>query len=121
MYDYVRTRTWQALRNPGMRQRHWDQLGQLLGQTIDPTAAGFTLAKAEEQGLLVHMASISKVADVASKEYSIEQALDKMGRDWEAAELTVLPYRETGTFVVKVRGGRDKYCQNTPLARSRRL
>lgn len=30
------------------------------------------------------------------------QALDKMGREWEAAELGILPYRETGTCVVKV-------------------
>jgi hypothetical protein len=42
------------------------------------------------------------VADVAGKEFSIEVALDKMQREWEGAELQVLDYRETKTFIVKV-------------------
>lgn len=40
----------------------------------------------------------------AGKEYSIEQALDKMQREWEKAEMIVLDYRETGTYVIKVWG-----------------
>lgn len=42
------------------------------------------------------------MADVAGKEYSIEQALDKMQREWEGAEMQVLDYRETKTYVIKV-------------------
>lgn len=43
-----------------------------------------------------------QVADVAGKEYSIEMALDKMMREWDAAEMGVLDYRETKTFIIKV-------------------
>jgi dynein heavy chain, axonemal len=49
-----------------------------------------------------NLKEILKVADVASKEFAIEQALEKMAADWESVELGVLPYRETGTFVIKV-------------------
>jgi dynein heavy chain len=33
---------------------------------------------------------------------SSSQALDKLCREWENAELGILPYRDTGTCVVKV-------------------
>ncbi len=42
------------------------------------------------------------MADIAGKEYSIEVALDKMFRDWESTEMSVLDYRETGTYIIKV-------------------
>jgi dynein heavy chain, axonemal len=46
---------------------------------------------------------VLRVADVAAKEYGLEAALDKMAAEWAHLELGVLPYRETGTFVVKAR------------------
>ena len=45
---------------------------------------------------------VLRVADVASKEWGIEQTLDKMAHEWAAIKLAVLPYRETGTYVIKV-------------------
>ena len=42
------------------------------------------------------------MSDIAGKESSIEMALDKMATEWASAELAVLDYRDTGTFVIKV-------------------
>ncbi len=91
----------QALRNPGMRDRHWQQLSAQLGFRLFPDKH-FTLAAAEGMGLLGHLPAITRVADVAGKEYSIEVALDKMAREWEAAEMGVVDYRETRTHVIRV-------------------
>jgi dynein heavy chain, axonemal len=41
-------------------------------------------------------------ACAAGKEYSIEQALNKMQKEWEGLELQVLEYRDSGTYIVKV-------------------
>lgn len=92
-----------ALRNPGMRARHWHALTEALGAEWAPEDS-FTLAAADELGFLEERAlkEIVKAADVAGKEFAIEQALDKMVQDWEHVELGVLAYRETGTFVIKV-------------------
>lgn len=62
----------QNLRNPGMRTRHWDQLTQDLGRNMH-FDSGYNLETALQQGLLGHLDTISKVSDVASKEFSIEQ------------------------------------------------
>jgi hypothetical protein len=62
----------QALRNPGMRDRHWEQLSGQLRFKLHPDKH-FTMAQAEQLGLLNHLEVITKVADVAGKEYSIEQ------------------------------------------------
>ncbi|KAK9803422.1 hypothetical protein WJX72_010826 [[Myrmecia] bisecta] len=90
-----------ALRNPGMRERHWAQLSAELAMPLNPDKS-FTLTKAQEMNLLASLDVISKVADVAGKEWSIEVALDKMAGEWEGAELGVLDYRDTGTCVVKL-------------------
>ncbi len=62
----------QALCAPGLRARHWEALSVAVGAPVAP-GPGFTLAAAEKMGLLAHMEAVSKVADVAAKEYSIEQ------------------------------------------------
>ena len=61
-----------ALRNPGMRERHWTLLSEQLGTPLHP-GKDFTLVKAEAMQLLQHLEVITKVADVAGKEFSIEQ------------------------------------------------
>jgi hypothetical protein len=55
-----------------MRPRHWEQLSAELGLQLCP-GPGFTLAGAQEMGLLAHLEALRRVAEVASKEYSIEQ------------------------------------------------
>eukprot|EP00899_Mesostigma_viride_P012150 jgi/Mesvir1/20936/Mv08007-RA.1 len=90
-----------ALRNPGMRDRHWDQLSTELGMDLHPDPS-FTLTKAIQIGLPGHLDVITKVSEVAAKEFAIEQTLDKMQGEWKSLELTVLPYRETGTYIMRL-------------------
>ena len=44
---------------------------------------------------------IQKIGESAAKEYQIEQALVKMEKEWESFMLSIHPYRETGTGVLK--------------------
>ena len=90
-----------ALRNPGMRDRHWEQIGEEIKQELNPDES-FTLKAGLEMGIMDHEERIIKIADVAGKEFSIEQALDKMQDEWSTVELELKEYRETGTYVVKV-------------------
>ena len=128
-----------ALRNPGMRQRHWEDLSIAVGFAVFPEPPP-ALAGDGADGLLVpvpvvqlsrpssgtsdvsgsgpktehwdlqrvldcklgdHMEAISKVSERAGKEYQIETALDKMAREWEEVALTLVAYRDTGTWVLR--------------------
>lgn len=55
-----------------MRNRHWEQLSNGLGMQIFPKS-NLTFSKCLEMGLQNHIEAISKVAEVAGKEFSIEQ------------------------------------------------
>ncbi|XP_045153350.1 dynein axonemal heavy chain 1 [Echinops telfairi] len=90
----------QGLRNPGMRNRHWEELSQEININVRPKA-NLTFARCLEMNLQEHIDSISKVAEVAGKEYAIEQALDKMEKEWSSILFNVLPYKETETYILK--------------------
>ena len=44
---------------------------------------------------------ITELSDAASREWSIEKALDKMMADWEGLAFELGPWKETGTFILK--------------------
>lgn len=90
----------QALRNPGMRDRHWDRLSEEIGLNIRPSET-LTLTDLIKMNLIDKIPAISKVCDVAGKEYAIESALDKMETEWKAIVLDILPYKDSGTYIMK--------------------
>ncbi|KAJ6667676.1 hypothetical protein lerEdw1_015997 [Lerista edwardsae] len=90
----------QGLRNPGMRNRHWEMLSEEIKMNVKPKA-NLTFARCLEMKLQDHIESIAKVAEIAGKEYSIEHALDKMEKEWESILFNVIPYKETETFILK--------------------
>ncbi|XP_075039903.1 dynein axonemal heavy chain 1 [Mixophyes fleayi] len=90
----------QGLRNPGMRNRHWEILSEEIKINIKPKA-NLTFTRCLEMKLQDHIESIAKVAEIAGKEFSIEQALDKMEGEWASVLFNILPYKETGTFILK--------------------
>ncbi len=56
-----------ALRNPGLRDRHWDRISAAAGFPVRGDA-GFSLSRALQLGLPKHLAAIEEVAEYASKE-----------------------------------------------------
>lgn len=60
-----------------------------------------TFSKCIEMGLQKYIDMISKVAEKAGKEFSIEQQLDKMETEWKSVKFEVLPYKQTGTFIIR--------------------
>lgn len=88
-----------ALRCPGMRSRHWADMSSKLGFDVEPDSA-FTIDSVIELKLLDHLEVISKVSEAASREYQIEVALNSMISQWDDVDMQILPYRETGTYVL---------------------
>lgn len=89
-----------ALRNPGMRKRHWERLSATVGFEVDP-GQGLSLSRALELELPKCMAAVEEIGEVAAKEFGLERTLDKMQADWTGVLLSFGEWRETKTYVLK--------------------
>lgn len=88
-----------TLFNPGMRDRHWDQVSEIIGFEFKPSE-DTNLVRVIEMNLNEHVPKFESISEAASKEYSLEKALEKMNKEWRDIEFTLVPYRETGTFIL---------------------
>eukprot|EP00002_Diphylleia_rotans_P015940 TRINITY_DN308_c0_g1_i6.p1 TRINITY_DN308_c0_g1~~TRINITY_DN308_c0_g1_i6.p1 ORF type:complete len:4231 (+),score=876.63 TRINITY_DN308_c0_g1_i6:183-12875(+) len=89
-----------CLRNPGMKERHWNQLSTEVGIPIKADM-NLTLRKLVAMNLNQHQEKIEEIGDVAGKEYALERALDKMRADWKEVCFDHVKYRETGASIVR--------------------
>ena len=88
-----------TLFNPGMRDRHWDQISDIIGYPFKPTEET-NLQKIIDMNLNEFTPKFESISESAGKEYSLEKALDKMTKEWKDIEFGLMPYRETGTSIL---------------------
>ncbi|CAM9286674.1 unnamed protein product, partial [Phaeothamnion confervicola] len=89
-----------ALRSPGMRERHWEDLSAKLGYQLMPDES-YTLDQLLQLNLEPFQEHINKISESASKEHQIEQALRCMRDAWAGIRLDIVSYKDTGTAVLK--------------------
>jgi len=83
----------QRMCNPGMRDRHWDEISDQLKMDMHPNDS-FTLSKLLDLKLTPEQIEvIGKVSDIAAKEYGIEEALDKMESMWREMNFDLHAYK----------------------------
>ncbi|XP_067686354.1 dynein axonemal heavy chain 7-like [Haliotis asinina] len=89
----------QTIFNPGMRDRHWEQVSEIVGYTIRPDES-YCLSKFVDMNLDAYISKFEGISEAASKEYSLEKAMESMKGEWAPIEFTMIPYRETGTSIL---------------------
>jgi hypothetical protein len=67
-----------ALRNPGLRERHWAKVAEVAGLQLSGPAGGLTVSRALAAGLPAKLEALEEISEFASKEFALERALDKM-------------------------------------------
>ncbi|XP_032957944.1 dynein axonemal heavy chain 3 isoform X1 [Rhinolophus ferrumequinum] len=85
--------------NPGMKDRHWQQISELIGYEIKPTETT-CLANMLEFGFSKFIDKLEPIGAAASKEYSLEKNLDKMKLDWVNLTFNFVKYRDTDTSIL---------------------
>jgi dynein heavy chain len=89
-----------ALRNPGMRDRHWERISNACGFPVKADNT-FSLRRGLQVGLPKYLPAVEEVSEYASKEYSLERTLDKMQGDWNGVMLEYMAWRNTGTYILR--------------------
>ncbi|NXA07095.1 DYH3 protein, partial [Sapayoa aenigma] len=80
--------------NRGMKERHWEQISEIVGCEIKPNEST-TLRNILEFGLSKHIEQLEPVGAAASKEYSLEKSVEKMKSEWVNMQFILLKYRDT--------------------------
>ncbi|KYQ60378.1 Dynein heavy chain 1, axonemal [Trachymyrmex zeteki] len=91
----------QALRCPGIKNRHFEELNKKTGiqMALTPTLSFKTLLVLN---IMKHKETVKTVADTAAKEFLIESTLDKMMTDWKTITMDILPYKDTDKYIMKI-------------------
>ncbi|KAJ3317485.1 Dynein heavy chain 3, axonemal, partial [Blyttiomyces sp. JEL0837] len=87
------------LRNPGLRERHWKLMEEIVGQPISPDEST-SLTKMLDLNLTQHIQQFETISDAASKEFSLQKTLSKMKDEWEPLVFNCIDYKETGTKIL---------------------
>ncbi|KMQ95378.1 dynein heavy chain axonemal [Lasius niger] len=91
----------QALRDPGMKTRHFEELTKQIGIQMELTPT-LTFKSLLFLGVMKYEDTVKTVAEAAAKEYLIESAMDKMITEWKTITMDILPYKNTGTYIIKI-------------------
>ncbi|XP_059164025.1 dynein axonemal heavy chain 7-like isoform X1 [Physella acuta] len=89
----------QTLFNPGLRERHWAQISEIVGYNMRPDDS-YCLSKLVDMNLDPFIPKFESISESASKEFSLEKAMQSMKKEWAPFEFVVIPYRETGTSIL---------------------
>lgn len=70
-----------TLFNPGLRDRHWEQISEIVGYPLKPDEE-MCLSKIVDMNLDAYVPRFEGISEAASKEYSLEKAMEKMQTEW---------------------------------------
>lgn len=88
-----------ALAEPAAAVR--GRIASVVGSVSNRGLQVTSLRRLLENDINEHVQRITEVSDTASREWSIEKALQKMQEDWEGLAFELAPWKETGTFILK--------------------
>lgn len=89
-----------ALCNPGLRERHWKEISNVVGFEVRPEPSHNLQKFLEDLQLDQYTEPIGEISDTAGKEYQIENGLNLQISEWEPVKMETKDWSSTGTYIV---------------------
>uniref|UniRef100_A0A8D8ZCH7 Dynein heavy chain 7, axonemal n=1 Tax=Cacopsylla melanoneura TaxID=428564 RepID=A0A8D8ZCH7_9HEMI len=89
-----------TLGNPGLKPRHWEKISDVIGFPLSPEKGDLTLDRILKSGFDEYVPKFELISDAATKENALERKLIQMRDEWTELEFILLPYRDTGTYIL---------------------
>lgn len=80
-----------TLFNPGLRERHWEQISEVVGYPLRADD-DMTLSKLVDMNLDAFIPKFESISEAASKEFSLEKAMEKMRSEWKTVSRLMDPF-----------------------------
>lgn len=88
-----------SLRNPSLRQRHWDAIQRIINKVISRDKA-FTLGNLLEMNIFKHKEKIQDISTTASNEATLELMLQKIVVLWQSTDFRLVPHAGRDTLII---------------------
>ncbi|CAJ1429265.1 unnamed protein product [Effrenium voratum] len=88
-----------ALCNPGLRPRHWDEISEVVGFSMERDSA-FTLSRVVDMDVGTHLNALQEISDSASREYGLEKTLESINEQWQPVNFELKAWKDTETYIV---------------------
>jgi dynein heavy chain, axonemal len=88
----------QVLSNPGLRDRHWESIQQLMSIKFNYQEG--CLYELINKGVAAYIPKIDEISENASKEFSLENQLKKMQTEWDKLRFVIVNYKNRGVLIL---------------------
>jgi dynein heavy chain len=89
----------EVLSNPGLRERHWKNVQVILGQSFNYKEV--SLRELVNFKVDQYINEMEEISENASKEFTLENALTKMKKEWDSVKLVVINYKGRGVLILQ--------------------
>ncbi|KAL8598272.1 hypothetical protein ACOMHN_035222 [Nucella lapillus] len=88
-----------SLRNPSLRQRHWEGIQRIINKVISRDKA-FTLGNLLEMNIFKHKEKIQDISTTASNEATLELMLQKIVDLWQTTDFRLVSHAGRDTLII---------------------
>jgi dynein heavy chain len=88
-----------VLTNKGMKDRHWQQISDLVGFDLRPDKHT-SLTRVLDMGTNKHILALTAISEGATKEWAVEKAMEQMKQEWVPVQFAVKKHKDTSTYLL---------------------
>ncbi|KAK4876213.1 hypothetical protein RN001_012635 [Aquatica leii] len=89
------------LKNPAMRNRHWDKVREVMGVEFDENSPEFNLEAIIAMEMQLYTDDINEISNAATMELQIEMGLKSIADLWTGMLIEMIPHKDGGVYRIK--------------------